>query len=258
MNSILTEHETGVFIITLNRPEKHNAFDDMLLKELQQAIEEGIQHSTARAIVIKANGKHFCAGADAAWMKKMANYTEEENLNDALTLANVMHQIYTASKPVIAVVHGSAYGGGAGIVAACDIAIAATSARFCFSEVKLGLIPAVISPYVVKAIGERASKWLFMSADPIDALRAQALGLIQHCVGDPEIEAYALSYAHRLCEHAPQAVCESKALVDHVCGKNIDRSLIQRTASWIAQKRVSKEAQVGLQAFLNKHAPKWE
>ena len=211
-----------------------------------------------RALIIKANGRHFSAGADLAWMQRMAEFSEEENLKDALVLAEVMYTLYQSPKPTIAMVQGAAFGGGAGLVAACDIAIASTSARFCFSEVKLGLIPAVISPYVVKAIGERAAKHLFMTAETIDAAEAKRLQLVQHCVADEELWSFTLNYAEQISQLAPQAVRACKTLVKEVAGQIIDEKLMQQTAALIAKKRISAEGQRGLHAFLNKETPTWE
>ena len=257
MSDLLSELHDKVFILTLNRITKHNAFDDALLKSLQLTLDGAIADPQVRVIVLRANGKHFSAGADLSWMQRMANYSEEENIADAMVLARLMRTLYDCPKPTIAVVQGSAMGGGAGLVAACDIAIAATNARFCFSEVKLGIIPAVISPYVIKAIGERAAKWLFMTAEIFDAEQAKHLHLVQHCVNGDELWPFALDYAEKITKFAPEAVVDCKALVAKVSGETIDDQLCQETASLIAKKRVSREGQLGLHAFLNKETPNW-
>lgn len=257
MSDLLSEQQNKVFVITLNKLAKHNAFDDQLLAHMQALLDEAIQDSQTRVILLKANGKHFSAGADLNWMQKMAGYSEDENLNDALVLAKVMYTLHASPKPTIAMVQGSAFGGGAGLVAACDIGIASASARFCFSEVKLGLIPAIISPYVVQAIGERAAKWLFMSAETFDAQRAQALNLIHHCIPEDNLESFTLNYAHQLSHLAPKAVSECKTLIDTVQGRAINQTLLLETAAIIAKKRVSAEGQQGLNAFLNKETPNW-
>ncbi len=252
MADLLSERHDQTYSITLNRINKQNAFDDHLLHALQLEIDQAIANQAVRVIVLKANGKHFSAGADLNWMQRMINYSEAENIADALKLARVMYSLHHSPKPTIAMVHGAAFGGGAGLVAACDIAIAATTARFCFSEVKLGLIPAIISPYVVKAIGERAAKWLFMSAELVDAHRAQALGLIHHCVDEEKLLSFTLNYAQQLYACKPEAVSQSKQLVNTVCGKPINDMLLVETAQLIAHKRVSVEGQSGLRAFLKK------
>lgn len=257
MTTLLTESKNHVHIITLNRADKHNAFDDTLLAELQLTLDKAIADPAIRVIVLKANGRHFSAGADLAWMQRMAHLNETENLADARVLARVMHTLHQSPKPTIAIVQGAAYGGGAGLIAACDITIATHSAKFCFSEVKLGLIPAVISPYVIQAIGARAATWLFMSAEVINAQRALELHLIQHCVAEEELQTYALHYAQQLAMLAPGAVRASKALVRQITGLPIDDQLQHLTATLIAKQRVSAEGQLGLQAFLNKETPTW-
>ena len=257
MTMLLSETQNHVHIITLNRVDKHNAFDDNLLADLQTKLDKAIADPAIRVMLLKANGRHFSAGADLAWMQRMAQYSEEENLADAKLLARVMYTINQSPKPTIAMVQGAAYGGGAGLVAACDIAIAADTARFCFSEVKLGLIPAVISPYVIKAIGERAAIWLFMSTEIFDAKRALELQLVQHCVPENQLLDYTINYAQHIARLAPKAVCASKALVRQVAGLPINEALQHMTAALIAKQRVSVEGQQGLQAFLNKETPTW-
>ncbi|HHF7344809.1 TPA: enoyl-CoA hydratase-related protein [Legionella feeleii] len=258
MTDLLSELHDRVFIITLNRAGKHNAFDDSLLAALQQLLDEAISNPQARVILLKANGKHFSAGADLAWMQRMAHFSEEENLQDAMVLARVMHTLYISPKPTIAMVQGAAYGGGAGLVAACDLAIASPTARFCFSEVKLGLVPAVISPYVVKAIGERTAKWLFMTAETFDAEEAKKLRLVQHCVAEEELLPFTVNYAQQIARLAPEAVKACKTLVSQVAARPINEELLQQTATLIAKKRVSAEGQLGLNAFLNKETPIWD
>ncbi len=257
MSDILSELQDRVVIISLNRISKHNAFDNHLLAALQQALVVANNNSQARVIILKAKGKHFSAGADLAWMQRMAEFSEAENHSDAMLLARVMYSLNQSPKPTIAMVQGAAFGGGAGLVAACDIAIASTEAQFCFSEVKLGLIPAVISPYVVKAIGERAAKHLFMTAETFDGKQAKKLKLVQHCVALEELESFTLNYAAGIAKLAPEAVSACKTLVDQVAGKVIDEKMMHYTAELIAKKRVSVEGQRGLRAFLNKEVPDW-
>lgn len=258
MSDVLNELQDRMFVITLNRIDKHNAFDDALLVELHQLLEQAKANPAVRSIVLKANGKHFSAGADAAWMKRMASFSDAENIADAKVLANVMHALHHSPKPTIAMVQGAAYGGGAGLVAACDIAIAAESARFCFSEVKLGLIPAVISPYVIRAIGARAASWLFMSAEVFNAKRAYELQLVQHYIPDDTLHDFAFNYARQFTSLAPEAVKESKQLVHAIQTLPIDEALMDKTAALIAKKRASQEGRRGLEAFLNKQTPNWD
>lgn len=256
-NALLCTVKGGVMQLSLNRTHCNNAFDDALLQDLHDAVLQANEDPSVRVIQLRAEGKHFCAGADLAWMKKMAEYSEEENYQDSLLLAKTMNAFYSSAKPTLAVVHGAAYGGGAGLIAACDIAIAEEHAQFCFSEAKFGLIPAVISPYVVEAIGARACKHLFMTAERFDAVKALQLGLIHHSVHPPELFLFAQAICQQLCECAPEAVVQSKALVHYVQHKPIDADLQRYTARQIAQKRVSKEGQKGLRAFLQKQSIDW-
>lgn len=257
MSDLLYEIMDKVGLLTINRVNKHNAFDNNLLAEMQAQLDVAINDPEIKVIVLKANGKHFSAGADLAWMQKMIGYSAEENLSDTMVLGNLMHSLYQCPKPTIAMVQGSAFGGGAGLAAACDIAIASDSARFCFSEAKLGLIPAVISPYVVKAIGERIAQMLFMSAEIFNAERALSFNLIQHCVPEENLLEFTLNYAKQISMNAPEAVISSKKLARYVSGKNIDEDLVHYTANLIACKRISAEGQMGLKAFLNKETPDW-
>lgn len=257
MSDLLSEIQDRVCFLTLNRVSKNNAFDNYLLAEIHTQLEAAIQNTQVRVIVLKANGTHFCAGADLAWMQSMANFSEEENFKDTMILGNLMYHLHQSPKPTIAMIQGSAFGGGAGLAAACDIAIATTSARFCFSEVKLGLIPAVISPYVVKAIGERAAQILFMSGEVFDASRALSLNLIHHCVPEDSLLDFTVNYARQISNNAPEAVIQSKSLARYVADKPIDEELVYYTASLIAHKRISAEGQKGLKAFLNKETPNW-
>ena len=257
MSDVLSDLQGSVLFITLNRVSKHNAFDNTLLTTLQSVLDNAAEDPKTRVIVLKANGRHFSAGADLAWMQRMADSSEADNKADALVLARVMFSLYQSQKPTIAMVHGAAYGGGAGLVAACDLAIAAHTARFCFSEVTLGLIPAVISPYVIKAIGERAATGLFMSAEPFDAKRAHELHLVHHCVAEDALLSFTTDYALKIAKNAPGAIRDAKALVREVAHLPIDATLQEITAAAIAKKRVSAEGQKGLQAFLNKETPNW-
>jgi methylglutaconyl-CoA hydratase len=258
MSNIEVDVQNKLLLITFNRIDKHNAFDDYFLKELQAILEAAQEDNRVRVILITANGQHFSAGADLNWMQRMASFSQEENYADAMILAKLMHTLYQSSKPTLACVHGFAIGGGAGLVAACDIAIAAENARFCFSEVKLGLIPAVISPYVIQAIGERAAKAYFMSAETFSANRAQQIGLVHEVVVEETLLSYCLEYATNLAHLAPEAVRAAKKLVCDIANQAISQTLLEKTAALIAQKRVSVEGQKGLQAFLNKETPVWD
>lgn len=258
MQDLLSELDDHVFMLTFNRTSKHNAFDDVLLSALQEQLDSAIKNPAVRVIMLRANGRHFSAGADLAWMQRMADFTEAENLTDAKALAQLLSTLHHSPKPTLAVVQGSALGGGAGLVAACDIALAADTAHMCFSEVKLGLIPATISPYVIRAIGPRAASWLFMSAERIDARTALNLGLVHQILPEEELSSYAHQYAHDIATLAPHAVQASKQLVHDVDRRPIDTTLQNFTADLIAKTRVSPEGQKGLLAFLNKQTPVWD
>jgi methylglutaconyl-CoA hydratase len=257
MQDVLNELLDQVLYITLNRVEKHNAFDDTLLCKLQEILDDAEKNEQVRIIVLQANGPHFSAGADLAWMQRMADMTETENLADAQILARVMYTLHHSEKPTLALVQGGAFGGGAGLAAACDIVLAAHSARFCFSEVKLGLIPAVISPYIIRAIGERATTWLFMSAETFNAETAAQLQLVQHVIPDDIFLSTAQSYIKKISKLPPEALKLSKALVKRVSNRPMDEALQSLTASMIAEKRVSTEGQRGIKAFLNKETIDW-
>lgn len=255
MTDLLIAEQNAVCTITFNREIKRNAFDHAFLVLLQHALDKAIASSSVRLIVLQANGQYFSAGADLAWMQTTIHYTQEENHQDALTLANVLYTLYNSPKPTIAAIQGNTYGGGIGLVAACDMAIAAHSAHFCFSEVKLGLIPAVISPYVIEAIGERAAKWLFISADSLSAARAEQIGLVHHCVDDSDLMPFTLDYVEKILSHGPEAIRDAKQLVKQISNQPIDKNLTIFTAELIAKKRVSTEAQTRLEAFLNARKP---
>lgn len=258
MAPIHYEIQDKIACITFQRPEKSNAFDDIFLQTLKNILEEATQTTKVRALFIKAQGRHFCAGADAAWMQKMAHFSEAENLEDARVLSKVLHLLYHSPKPTVAAVQGAAFGGGAGLLAACDIVIAEKEARFCFSETKLGLVPATISPYVVKAIGERAAKWLFTTAEVISAQRALSLQLITHCVSKEDLAPFSLALVQSIPQLAPLAVQESKALVHDLSQRHLDEKLEEELARFLAKKRCSPEGQCGLQAFLKKERPQWD
>ena len=258
MQDLMSELDGHVLILTLNRTHKHNAFDDTLINQLQNELDLAASNPEVRVIMLRANGRHFSAGADLGWMQRMADFSEDENVSDAKALAQLLSSLHHSNKPTIAVAQGAAFGGGAGLVAACDIAIAADTAQFCFSEVKLGLIPAVISPYVVRAIGARAANWLFMSAEKIDAKAALNIGLIHHLVPEEELPSHAHQYARELATLAPEAVQASKQLVAAVANHPIDDNLQHLTATLIAKKRASAEGKKGMHAFLNKKTPVWD
>lgn len=257
-NLLIEKSKLGVATLTLNRAEKHNAFDDELIHLLKTALDHLAQDEAVRVLVLKATGKSFSAGADLNWMQRMANYSQAENLKDAEKLAHLMHRLYAFPKPTIAVVQGAVFGGGVGLVACCDIAIASTAASFCLSEVKIGLIPAVISPYVISAMGERASRYYFLTAEVFSALQAQQYGLVHTLTKPEELELKTTQLLHTLLKNSPAALTACKDLIQTVAAElHINTQLIQETTQRIAAIRVSSEGQEGLRAFLEKRKPSW-
>jgi methylglutaconyl-CoA hydratase len=249
--------EGHVATVTLNRPEVRNAFNETTIAELTDAFRQLDARADVRAIVLAANGPAFCAGADLNWMKRMATFSYEENRVDARQLADMVATIYRVSKPVIARVSGDAFAGGVGLVAACDIVVAVDSARFCLSEARLGLIAATIAPYVIRALGERASRRYFTTAEPFDAATACRLGLVHEVVGMDSLDSTVQKFTAALCANGPEAVRESKRLVQDVAGRLLDEALIDDTARRIAHIRASEEGREGVASFLEKRAPAW-
>jgi len=246
-----------VATITLNRPDVRNAFNEDAIADLTMAFDEVSQDGDVRAIVLAANGPAFCAGADLNWMKKMAGYTPAENEADALRLADMLRTIYFSPKPVVAKVQGDCYAGGMGLVAACDIVVAAEGVHFCLSEVKLGLIPATISPYVIKAMGEQAARRYFLTAERFDAQAARRLGLAHEVVPPDQLDAGVDAIVAALVANSPNAVREAKKLVRDIAGVPIDDVLLADTAERIAAIRASAEGREGVASFLEKRKPAW-
>ena len=246
-----------VATITLNRPDVRNAFNEASIADLTMAFDEAGQDADIRAIVLAANGTAFCAGADLNWMKKMAGYSQLENEADAMRLAEMLRTIYFSPKPVIAKVQGDCYAGGMGLVAACDIVVASDAANFCLSEVKLGLIPATISPYVIKAMGDQASRRYFLTAERFDAREAHRLGLAHEVVPVEQLDAKVAEIVKALVHNSPNAVREAKKLVRDVAGLPIDDVLLADTAGRIANIRASSEGKEGVASFLEKRKPSW-
>jgi methylglutaconyl-CoA hydratase len=246
-----------VATVTLNRPDVRNAFNEFTIAELALAFSDLGRHDEVRAIVLAANGPAFCAGADLNWMKKMAGYSHAENTEDAEKLADMLRTIYLCPKPVVAKVQGDCYAGGMGLVAACDIAVAANGAFFCLSEVKLGLIPATISPYVIKAMGENAARRYFLTAEKFTAQEAHRIGFVHDIVGLEALDAHVDSIVRALVTSSPNAVREAKVLVREVTGKTVDSALVVDTAERIANVRASNEGREGVASFLEKRKPSW-
>ncbi|MEI9986787.1 MAG: enoyl-CoA hydratase/isomerase family protein [Aliidongia sp.] len=247
----------GVVTVTLNRPDLHNAFDDALIAEMTHVLATLGADPAVRAVVLRGHGRSFSAGADLDWMRRMAGYTREQNRKDAEGLARLMHTLDRLPKPVIAAVQGAAFGGGVGLVAACDIAIASDRASFCLSEVKLGLIPSAISPYVVAAIGARQARRYFLTAEVISAARAHEIGLVHEVVTPDALDAAVETTLQALSQGAPIAQAEAKDLVFLVADQTVDEALIAETGKRIAERRVSAEGREGVGAFLGKRPPAW-
>ncbi len=248
--------QRGVATINMIREDVHNAFDDHMIIELVDALASFDRDSSVRLLVLRSKGKTFSAGADLDWMRSMAQKNYQENLDDASVLAKLMWDLNHFSKPTLALVQGAAFGGAVGLIACCDIALATNKACFCLSEVKIGLIPAVISPYVVAAIGARRSRRYMQTAEPFQANQAMQFGLLHEVVEDLDQRAEML--IEQLLANSPQAVAAAKDLVQYVSNKSITPELVDETSRRIASIRVSEEGQEGLNAFLNKREPSWK
>jgi methylglutaconyl-CoA hydratase len=246
-----------VATVTLNRPELRNAFNETTIAELAQAFDELGQDEAVRAVVLAANGPAFCAGADLNWMKKMAGYSQAENQADAMRLASMLRTIYFCPKPVVAKVQGDCYAGGVGLAAACDIVVASEAANFCLSEAKLGLIPATIAPYVIKAMGEQAARRYFLTAERFDAFEARRIGFAHEVVVPEALDTTVAAIVKALVNNSPNAVREAKKLVREVAGVPIDDAMLADTAERIAAIRASGEGREGVASFLEKRKPNW-
>ncbi len=258
MTNFLLEIDGPLGIVTLNNPEKHNAFDDVLIKGLTSAFQSLDANDEVRVVILSAIGRSFSAGGDLAWMKRVAAYSEEENLRDAEALGALMSTLHGLSKPTIARVQGAAYGGGVGLVACCDVAIGTQDAVFSLSEAKLGLIPAVISPYVIAAIGERAAHRYFLTAERFDAAEAFRLGLLHELALDAEsMDDKINDFVTALLGCGPRAIDEGKQLIAAVANRPLDAEVVADTAQRIARVRASDEAREGLSAFLEKRRARW-
>jgi len=254
---ILIKKSEGIATITLNRPDKRNAMNGKMIKEILDMLLQLRNDSTIRILMMQGLGEHFCAGADIHWMQEIAAGPRDHNENDAQLLADLMYQLYAFPKPTIVLAHGATMGGGLGLLAACDIAIGAKSASFSFSEVKIGITPSVISPYVISAIGERAAHYYFLTGERFHADEAKEMGLLHRVVEDDALLQTGLTLANTLLKNAPQALMIAKQLIRYVAKDKITSELAQKTAEHLAGMRMSKEAQEGLQAFLEKRQPVW-
>jgi len=257
MKHLTLHFERGVETVTLDRPEVRNAFNDEVIAELTAVFLEIAKRAEVRCVVLAGNGPAFCAGADLNWMKRMAGYSREENLADAAGLARMLEVLYHCPKPTIARVQGDTYAGGMGLVAACDMAVAVDTAQFCLSEVKLGLIPATISPYVIRAMGARAAHRWFLTAERFGADEAKRMGFVHEVVTADALDAKVGELAQALVNAGPEAVKACKKLLHDVAGHDITAGLVRRTVEGIADLRASDEGKEGVQSFLGKRKPGW-
>jgi methylglutaconyl-CoA hydratase len=246
-----------VATVTLDRPDVRNAFDEATIAELALAFDELGRDEEVRAIILAANGPAFCAGGDLNWMKAMAGYSDAENVDDALKLADMLRTIYLCPKPIVARIQGDCYAGGMGLVAACDIAVAVEGAQFCLSEVKLGLIPATISPYVIKAMGENAARRYFLTAERFAASEALRIGFVHAVVAAEALDDKVAAIIKALVNNSPNAVKEAKTLVRDMAGRSVDQELLADSARRIADIRASAEGREGVASFLEKRKPSW-
>ena len=257
MAALHTQQQGAVLTLTLSRPEVRNAFNDEVILELTEAFRDANTRADVRAVVLAAEGPAFCAGADLNWMRRMADYTRPQNLADAGALAEMLRTIYACVKPTIARVQGDAIAGGMGLVAVCDMAVSVDTAHYCLSEVKLGLIPATISPYVIRAMGARAAHRYFLTAERFNAQEAHRIGFVHEVVSAGQLDAKVAELTQALVNASPNAVRACKDLLQDVAGRDIEAPLIARTVEGIADIRASSEGREGVQSFLQKRKPHW-
>jgi methylglutaconyl-CoA hydratase len=255
--TLCMEKSGAVARVWLDRPEVRNAFNDRVIAELTDAFRALGADGALRVIVLGGRGKAFCAGADLTWMRAMADYTWEQNRADAQRLADMLYAVYTCPLPVIGRIHGDCYAGGVGLAAVCDVLVAAAPVHFCLSEARLGLLPATIGPYVVRALGEQASRRYFVSAERFDAQTAQQLGFVHEVCSEDTLDAKVDEIAALVVANGPSAVKACKQLVKDVAGMPITDALRAETARRIADVRASDEGREGVQAFLSRRAPNW-
>lgn len=256
-NHILYDLKDGIATITLNRPEVHNAFNEAVMDELTAQVKKAGEDKTVRALVLRGNGKSFCAGGDLNWMRKSANYSYDENVQDAMRLGVLLKTLNFLPKPTICLAHGNIFGGGVGLASCCDILIAEHGAQFCLSEVRIGLIPSIIAPYVIDAMGLRMARRYFMTAERFDADTAYRIGFAHEVAAQGQLDAVAGKVIGALMDGAPEAQGRGKKLMLELVGRPIDEKVIDLTVRQIAEARASEEGKEGLTAFLNKTEPSW-
>ena len=255
--TIQIEKKANIAWIWLNRAEVRNAFNDVMIGELTEALVTLGEDSSVKVVVLAGRGPTFCAGADLNWMKRMARYTYEENLSDAAGLARMLEVLYRLPKPTIARISGHAYAGGMGLVAACDIAVASEETQFCLSEVKIGLIPATIGPYVVNAMGPRAARRYMLSAERFNAASARRLGLVHEVVNTQDLDEMVITFTDHFIKGGAGAHRDTKSLIELIEQSDLNRALIDETAVRIARTRASDEGKEGIRSFLEKRKPDW-
>ncbi len=248
----------GVLTLTMNRPEVHNAFDDKQQRRLIDALVVAAADTAVRVVVLAGKGRSFSAGGDLNYMKRMGANSYQENIEDAARLARLMQLLNDFPKPTVARVHGAAMGGGVGLVCCCDIAVGSSSARFALSEVKVGMVPATISPYVVRSIGEKAARRLFLTGEMIDAQRALQVGYLSEVVEDAHLDERIDAIVQMLLNNAPEGLSRAKWIVGEVFGQPLSEELVAKTVKLIADVRDSDEGREGLSAFLEKRPPNWQ
>lgn len=256
--SKLSIDDRGVATVLLSRPEKHNAFNDQLIIELTQHFESLAKNECVRIVIVRAQGKSFSAGADLSWMKRMAALSYDDNIADAQALAHMLHTLNTLPQPTIAQVQGSAFGGGIGLIACCDLVIAQANAKFCFSEVKLGLTPATISPYVITKIGAGAARRFFISAELFDAQAALTMGLLTEVVQEQQLDQRVMHWLEVLAANSPEAMVAAKRLVHDYAGQPITAAIIADSSQRIAAARTSSQGQEGMSAFFEQRRANWQ
>jgi methylglutaconyl-CoA hydratase len=255
--TLLVEIKQRIGIVWLNRPKQHNVFDETMISELTDAMRTLNDDPSVRAVVLTGKGDSFCTGGDLKWMERMAVGTAKQNLADAMNFATLLHTIDTLNKPTIARVHGPVLAGGAGLVAVCDIAVAAYNAEFCLSEVRLGLFPSTIGPYVVRAMGERAARRYVLSAEPFTAAEAYRIGFISDIAPLNELDARINELLGRLIQGGPVAQALSKEWIRAVAGVPITPDLVKDSAARLAEVRASEEGREGIRSFIEKRKPSW-
>jgi len=253
---ITVSQSEHILLIQLNRPDKCNAMHGPMVAELLHAVQT-FSADDSRLLMLSGKGEHFCAGGDIAWMVQMTSGSEDKNAEDAQLLADLLYQLYSCPKPTLALVQGAVRGGGLGLVGACDFAIAAKDASFALPEVKIGITPSIISPYVIAAIGERAAHYYFLTGESFDADRAKQLGLVQQVIDKESLTSVAISLAQIVMKNSPLALTAAKQLIRYVAKEKITQGLAQKTGEHLSDLRRTPQAQEGLQAFIEKRHPHW-